>query len=408
MVDTKSLHVRFAESSFRFVASITAAHALVALVERTESHERERLDQLFGVMDVPADHVRSVVDVLNEFITTSEERRLEPDGDDGRSYTRKIDDPALAGTFLTILRFWKTFHTDMSSATMLQNSLLVTMVGAFEVQVSDALRSAMTAKPEVMNAGKMEFTFDRLRVLGSFDAILSETVERTVDSLMREGRRSWSNWLRDRNVHAGSEVLRWPDLREVIERRHAIVHNSGRVTSTYISALDDEQRESLRVGEVLEVDQSYMDDAFQVLLAAGTILVCDLWKKFAEDSDAAVSHHLEFLLERMARERLWTVVAQLAEFGQRNLRSMPYEFWLYRMMVNKERGLPVSEYGGQDQEVESGPSEERTRLDNAILRGALSDAREIVRSENVLSSEEQVKLGTKVFYREALEVPNND
>jgi hypothetical protein len=129
-------------------------------------------------------------------------------------------------------------------------------------------------KSEVLqeSAEEKEFSLKDLQAVGSLEGAVELAISRRVDDFLWKGIADWNKWFtRLFKVGLADLALDWDTTREIIERRHLLVHNAGRVSRRYLDAVPG-AREQYSLGDNLSVDESYVETAIDQLTVLGVLL----------------------------------------------------------------------------------------------------------------------------------------
>lgn len=121
-------------------------------------------------------------------------------------------------------------------------------------------------------------TYQEVMKFGTFDEVKRYVVDQQVDEfLKRKDSIEQLNYFREK-MHAdlSSHFDRKKDLAEIVLRRHAVVHASGRASSEYYrraKKLDAKFVEGLKVGDSIRPTSAYIKTSWSVIYAAGVVLM---------------------------------------------------------------------------------------------------------------------------------------
>ncbi|MEV4494472.1 hypothetical protein AB0J84_02035 [Micromonospora arborensis] len=165
-------------------------------------------------------------------------------------------------------------------AAILYSSLLVTTVGACEVFLGDMMRAFLNARPEAMSASEAKFSFSEVARFESIQAFRDYSINRQVDSVLRQGSfEDWMKWFDDKlRIKYEDLTSHGRDLREIFQRRHIHVHNDGRVSDLYLLKLPD-LADPPTLDEYLEVSPAYLTSAIDRLRDFAVVLVVAVGRK---------------------------------------------------------------------------------------------------------------------------------
>ena len=195
---------------------------------------------------------------------------------------------------------------------LLFQALLTSVVTSFEV-VFASLAAQYFERGSTGELDDSEFTLADLKALGSIEAARQLAIDRRVDRLMYGSFDSWCAWYkRSLGFDPEKHAMDWTRLREIMQRRHVIVHNDGLVSARY---LEDQPalKQSLKVGQSLPVDEEYVRIAIDEFLVFGTRLMTLAWGKFEPQRSGEIFDALHGVIYQLVLSGRWTAVQELAK-----------------------------------------------------------------------------------------------
>lgn len=203
---------------------------------------------------------------------------------------------------------------------MLRNSLLMSGVATFEAVIANLVTEFYNYKPEALEMNsrdrEKEFSLRDLQQFSSISDAVDFTVAKRVESLMYGGLADWRKFFKDTvKVDIADLAISWPDLQEVFQRRHIIVHNGGKASRRYVAIVTRLFSDrTVLPGEPLDCTEEYLALAVDHLLAVGTLLIVAIMVKFGDPDD--IPHgDLSNLAYSLLREERWAATKRLCEYG---------------------------------------------------------------------------------------------
>jgi hypothetical protein len=197
----------------------------------------------------------------------------------------------------------------------LHRALLSLSVGALEALVVGLLTQHYRLHPAAVS--DLEFTLADLESIGSVDDARELAVTRKVETVSSGGLTQTSDWF-DKNLGVGLEALAANADRftELLQRRHVIMHNAGRVSTAYQRKAPDPYR-NLPLGSGLRLDTEYVERAVDELSVVGNRLAMIAWSKWSPAETPALISLVTERLDGLLAEGRWVAVEAIA----RTLRS---------------------------------------------------------------------------------------
>jgi len=206
---------------------------------------------------------------------------------------------------------------------LLNCSILISLVGYFELLVADLVHAFYRLVPEEAANDDKALSVNELRTFGSIDEAMDYVVSRRVDQLLRGTLDDWYKFFDSRlKIDLKGIVPEWARFNEIIQRRHLIVHAGGMVNRRYLANVDWERvavpDSRPPLGTQLSVDDSYLDRALDIFEIAGLLVCQSVWQKLAPDEAPGRLDSIAGLVDVVYRCVVgshWYVAEHLAAWG---------------------------------------------------------------------------------------------
>ncbi|MEI7055763.1 hypothetical protein WBG06_08090 [Nocardioides sp. CCNWLW239] len=260
----------------------------------------------------------------------------------------KLEDPTVARVIYKLLN--RVGHNGRmpSRRTVLLRSMLAHQISEFEFTLSQLIRLILVSRPELLS-GNASITLAELEGLGDVASARELVIERKVDDIMRCSMDEWSSWFNGIGVKFKEMTDDWSTFVEIFARRNLMIHTGGRVSEQYVRQLRDANKspaEMPGVGDQLDLDEEYLLEASEQLLAFGFLLITGTWlqvnKATASKAEAWISTRLEQLLERQ-HYRAARVISNTVLSKSRGRLRRPTEISLQIMLWTARKELNESE-----------------------------------------------------------------
>lgn len=205
----------------------------------------------------------------------------------------------------------------------LYRSVIIGLVGQFEVLISDVAHQYFRQAPGALNADEKVLSLSDLQRFGSVDGALDYLVDRQVDKLLAQTAEDWAKFFDKRmKIQLRPMAWDWEVFKEVIQRRHIIVHADGRVSHRYLENVSSELVESYfgegKIGQATRLDRDYVERALDHFEIFGTLLCCTAWLKLDKRSQSDFEQKLvEWVYDRLLKGR-WEMALTMARAGETN------------------------------------------------------------------------------------------
>jgi len=181
-------------------------------------------------------------------------------------------------------------------------ALLMSAVATFDSNIADVVRDMLRLKPETFRAGSRTISLNEVLQAESIAEIREKFISDEIYEFSRGSHDEQIEYIeKNFNISIRSYWKRWPDFIEIFERRNLIAHGEKTFTKRYVSiCLSNGRKGSEKIlGRPVKLTNKYIDQAADILLEFGILLVFSLWRKnFPSQEQKAFSNinHTAFKL----------------------------------------------------------------------------------------------------------------
>jgi hypothetical protein len=197
---------------------------------------------------------------------------------------------------------------------LLYGALLTTVVGTLETAIAQVVKQHYLLHPGALPDAEKEFSLAELADFEDLDDAKELAISRRVEGLVRGGLESWNKTFKQLlKIDAGDLADDLRLLTEVIQRRHLVVHNAGRVSRQYMVHVSDCDQ---KVGETLKISREYLEEAIDAVAIFGIRLIFVAWGRWVPtDAKEVGSSALDIVFEQLleGRDRPARCIAETAE-----------------------------------------------------------------------------------------------
>lgn len=247
-----------------------------------------------------------------------------------------------------------------SPSEVLAESLLPGVVSAFEQFLSALLRTGLAKHPyglgELPDLPHREWS--RLATKDDAERYL---IDQKVHTVLAGGPNDWARdikkWTKIELVDLGAD---WSAVRESIQRRHAIVHNGGKVDAEYLAKVDPELRRDAKLGAPLRCSAEYMSRMLENYRVLGLVLALRWAHHFGKLQPLEVLPDLVneiYQLERADRWRAAYLISDTSVGLQGNDAPLDDYLQVNWWLCRKQLGMGSAEMTGDIYNWSPGDSE---------------------------------------------------
>lgn len=167
----------------------------------------------------------------------------------------------------------KDMENNHAAYTIIKRNFLVSLVSQYDTYIGALIRCIFEIRPELINASEKQLTFAQLTTFSSIEAAREYIIEKEIETVLRENHTDQFKWFeRKLSINLLKDLPIWSTFIELTQRRNLFVHTDGRVSSQYLSVCKENNVRlpaSLKVGDLLDADKKYYDQAFVCLFEIG-------------------------------------------------------------------------------------------------------------------------------------------
>jgi hypothetical protein len=221
---------------------------------------------------------------------------------------------------------------------MLLRSLITTAVSAREDLVAALITEYFTIRPEALRREEKEFSLADLSQFSTIDEAMAAAIEARVDQFMWKSFDEWSDWFgKWLDIQFADLAMDWHQLREVLERRHTLVHAGGRATKRYVHKVGNGK---VKAGEVLPLDADYLEKSIDAFAVFGILLGASTWQKLLMEDEVAPGRAAAAVYDFMRAGRWEAVEAICSKAGLMNMKrdlQLMFQFngWLAKKRLGR-------------------------------------------------------------------------
>ncbi|MCB0457467.1 MAG: hypothetical protein R2776_02440 [Flavobacteriaceae bacterium] len=231
-----------------------------------KDHLKERLKEIFdGEIEVTVEDLEDEKEIQAKEIQNKESK-------DDRKFSFRIK----GDTSKIDAAFEFSIKSNEQKNLLYVNSL-ISLLSSAEWFYSQLLHFFYDKNPNAAGIKKKTLTLEELKSFGSVDDAEKYLIDSKIEGLLRS---SFSDWIETLKLELGLSLGYIKDymneLIEIYQRRNLFVHNGGIVNSIYLSKVNASEK---TIGERLEVNELYLDNAIDKIHVLFSLIACELWKK---------------------------------------------------------------------------------------------------------------------------------
>lgn len=203
-----------------------------------------------------------------------------------------------------------------SRAYLLRGSLMTSAIAAFEALLVDFATQYYLLNPGAMG-DEPEFSLKKLKQFDSLEDAEFDAAVRRAEDVTQGDLQDWAKWLaKHPKVKLETHCIDFDSLFEILQRRHIQVHNGGFVSRRYREKMISAVGDSADLGRFLDIDEIYLNNAFDQIETVGNLIAANVWTKCMPDQEPAAM----FALYQRSYDLLllgrWSAVVKICSMAQ--------------------------------------------------------------------------------------------
>jgi len=190
---------------------------------------------------------------------------------------------------------------------MFRQNALVMLVSRYDEFLADVLEIIFRANPDRLKSVDKTLTYEEILQLGSIEEALTKFVSKEVDKILREAHADHIRYIdKQLKLNIEQQIIYWPDLIELTERRNLFVHTGGRVSQQYIRACKSNNiklEPKIEENKILSVNEEYFKNAYKCLFEIGIKVSQSVYRKLFPNELAEAEHSLNLTIGIRLLER---------------------------------------------------------------------------------------------------------
>ena len=215
------------------------------------------------------------------------------------------------------------------------SNTLVMLITRFEEFISSVLTRLYSQYPQKY-LDDQKITFSEILDSG-IDEVREKIIMREVDRIMRESFSEWFKIFESHGMRFDGYKEDLNNLKEIYYRRNVVVHNSGRVNATYLSAIPDSKA---KLGTKLNVDPTYLDNAFATIKIIIFAILIEAVRLVKADKDDYLYSIFEVAFEELQSEhyhisrKVYDALANNKDSAAGTKIAAKVNYWLSKKALN--------------------------------------------------------------------------
>lgn len=233
-----------------------------------------------------------------------------------------------------------------NAVSFIPKSFLVTLVSKFDAYLGILLRVIFNKRPEILSSSERQMTFAQLVDFDSIEEASEFIIEKEIESFLRSSHPEQIIWLeKTLKMPLRKDLEVWPTYVELTERRNLFVHSDGVISNQYCKICKDNgwDLDSIgNIGERLDVDPDYFNQACDCIFEMGVKLAHVLWRKLEPENLKKADNNFNSICYDLIDRQNYNLAIVLLDFATDILKKhSSAEMYLY-LLINKAQAMKWS------------------------------------------------------------------
>ncbi|MEK9213145.1 hypothetical protein [Sphingomonas sp. 2378] len=208
--------------------------------------------------------------------------------------------------------------TLVDGLSQLPEAILLSIVGTFDSQMSDIVRTMLEVRPEKVKLSEKTMSLARILRAESIAELAEEAVTDEVYLFSRESHDIQVSYIEDKfDVDIKKDWKRWPDFIEVFERRNLVAHGEKLFTKRYVdNCLNHGHKGSDSVlGMPIQVTIRYIRQCLSILTECAILTTFSLWRKHVRNEEEDAFGFMVMVSFDLIKSRQYSLAAYVCEYA---------------------------------------------------------------------------------------------
>jgi hypothetical protein len=239
------------------------------------------------------------------------------------------------------------------AASILKKSFIVSLISQFDIHISRLIRIMFYVKPETLNSSEKILKFSELIEFETIEAAKEHLIEKEIETVLRESHSKQFEWLEKKlGVKTLRDLSAWSTFIEITERRNLFVHCDGIVSSQYINICKTNKvnlNDKNKVGDKLDVDEKYFEDAYKCIFEIGVKLAQTMWRKLKSNELEQANINLHSVCIYLIRNEEYDLAHRILDFTDEDIIKKSFsEKHKLMFLINKAQTF---KWSGEDEKA---------------------------------------------------------
>lgn len=271
---------------------------------------------------------------------------------------------------------------------LLPINFVVSFVSQYDAYLGGLIRTMFISKPEFLNSSEKNILFSELIKFESIEEAREFTVEKEVESVLRESHLKQFKWLENKlGITLRKDLPSFSEFIEITERRNLFVHCNGIISRQYLEVCKENDVKNIdktKLGQKLNANPAYFNKCYMVLFEIGVKLGQVIWRKLQPDDIESADAHLNNVCYQLLIKGHNRLALNLLTFATDTLKKHHDQEMLCILTINKALAHYLSDKKDDCKKVLSkhdwSATNDKFKLAIAVLREEYENAIELMKS----------------------------
>lgn len=271
---------------------------------------------------------------------------------------------------------------------IIKRNFIVSLISQFDTYIGALIKSVFLVRPELLNSSEKQLTYSQLNTFNNLNDARDYIIEKEIESVLRENHTEQFRWFEKKlSINLLKDLSIWTTFIELTQRRNLFVHSNGKVSSQYLNVCKENNvklSSDLKIGDELDVDLKYFENAFTCLFEIGLKLNQVLRRKLIVDEILNADKSFLNISFELIQNSQYQLAKEIYDFADKYIKKYSSNDIFLRVALNRAQ---VYKWLGQNEKcieiidsIDWSATGDLFKLSSATLKDEYKKGAEIIRN----------------------------
>jgi hypothetical protein len=233
----------------------------------------------------------------------------------------------------------KDAESSQIATIIIKRNFVVSLISQFDMYIGALIRCIFLVRPDLINNSEKQLTYSQLKTFNNMEDAREYIIEKEIETVLRESHTDQFRWFeRKLSLNLLKDLPIWAIFIELTQRRNLFVHNNGIVSTQYLNVCIENKvaiPESLKVGDVLDVNLKYFEEAFTCLFELGMKLNQVLRRNLLPDEIENADKSFLNISFELIQNKQYKLAKEIYDFADKYIKKYSNNDLSLRIKLNR-------------------------------------------------------------------------